>query len=40
MAQWIVRIPYSGELSIAIESDKKPDSDFYRGYLQAMLPGH
>lgn len=35
MGLWVVRIPYSGTASIAIESDKKPDSDHYRAFLQA-----
>ena len=35
MAYWIIRIPYKGVASIAIESDKKPTSDQYRSYLQS-----
>jgi len=34
---WNIKIPYSGTISIAIESTEKPSSDVYRSYLQSRL---
>lgn len=33
MSYWVIRIPYSGTASIAMESDKKPKFDEFRSLL-------